>query len=199
MRRHVGFAIGNGASREMLDLNRLKGQGHTIGCNHLYKTWEPSYLVTLDTEITKEVKAVVAAQTPCKWRHITRMWIDGEGEIRRTWLAVDGVAYCPISAINRGWNNNSGVMAAAFLSEVLKAEVVYLIGIDFFRPVPGKANDIYGINTPYAPGLMRVWDRLTSNNPQTEFVRVGEIHERDLEEYAKIDDMKFIEYKDFPY
>ena len=55
------FIIGNGKSREQLDLQRLIGQGCTFGCNALYRDFKPDYilpdyLVAIDPLLIEEIK-----------------------------------------------------------------------------------------------------------------------------------------------
>lgn len=51
----AAFIICNGASRKDFDLNRLKPYP-TFGCNALYREWEPTWLVSIDEGITKEIR-----------------------------------------------------------------------------------------------------------------------------------------------
>ena len=51
----VAFIICNGESRREFDLDRLKPYP-TFGCNALYREWEPTWLVSIDPGITKEIQ-----------------------------------------------------------------------------------------------------------------------------------------------
>jgi hypothetical protein len=197
MQNDVGFAIGNGLSREFFDLDRLRGKGITVGCNYLYKHWAPDYLVTLDHGISETIGKMIADK-PQPWKHLTRYYPDHDN--KRTWLCCNGEPVKPLIEINQGFNNNSGVMAAAYLAEIKRVHTLYLLGIDFFLDVPGRANDLYSRNTRQSAGLSRVWNLLVERNPQTTFIRVGTIHDRDAMFYdTKLIGFDFIDYKDFPY
>ncbi len=55
------FIIGNGKSRQHLDIKRLIGQGCTFGCNALYRDFEPDYilpdyLIAIDPIIIQEIR-----------------------------------------------------------------------------------------------------------------------------------------------
>ena len=39
-----GYVLGNGPSRQHLDLDELKKDGIVYGCNALYRDWEPDFL-----------------------------------------------------------------------------------------------------------------------------------------------------------
>ena len=51
----VAFIIGNGTSRKDFDLNKLRGAGTIIGCNALYREFEPDLLVSIDAGIIEEI------------------------------------------------------------------------------------------------------------------------------------------------
>lgn len=189
----VGFAIGNGISRAGFDLNRLDGRGVTIGCNMIYRHYQPDYIVGLDAEMKTILARYLESGGEKKWKFISRE-LDSQG---RGWITLDGTRLCRINQINDGYNNNSGVMAAGYLAERLKCDTVYMIGIDFFRQVPGKDNDLFSGNAVFAPGIAHVFRRLSRNSPDTNFIRVGEINERDVEFYNSLDGYSFIEYEDF--
>jgi len=52
---NIAFIIGNGKSRESLELNTLRGAGTIFGCNALYRDFEPDFLVAIDDGIITEV------------------------------------------------------------------------------------------------------------------------------------------------
>lgn len=174
----IGFCIGNGTSREGFDLHRLDGHGVTIACNLIYNTYEPNYLVALDVMPKAEIEELIEFGWPRDWLYITReQQVEG---IRGTWFTCEGVPFAARNQLNGGANNNSGVVAAAYLAEVLKVEKIYMIGIDFFLPCPDRdSNDLLGPTTTWTPVFTGVWNKLVERNPQTEFVRVGEIKDRD--------------------
>jgi hypothetical protein len=49
------FAIGNGESRQSLDLLKLKPHGKIYGCNALYRDFTPDVLVAVDQSIMHEI------------------------------------------------------------------------------------------------------------------------------------------------
>ena len=49
------FCIGNGQSRNTIDLNKLKPHGKTAGCNGLYRDFAPDILCAVDQAISHEV------------------------------------------------------------------------------------------------------------------------------------------------
>lgn len=55
--KKVGFSLGNGASRELVDLDALRRRipGVIYGCNALYREWTPDALVATDSRMVNEI------------------------------------------------------------------------------------------------------------------------------------------------
>jgi hypothetical protein len=47
--------IGNGKSRQHMNLDKIKEKAWTIGCNALYRDFAPDYLLTIDPHCTHEI------------------------------------------------------------------------------------------------------------------------------------------------
>ena len=47
--------IGNGKSRQHMDLDKIKEKAWTFGCNALYRDFAPDYLLTIDPHCTHEI------------------------------------------------------------------------------------------------------------------------------------------------
>ena len=58
----TAFVIGNGISRQGIDLNLLKKQGQIYGCNALYREFTPDVLVATDRPISEEIQQSGYAQ-----------------------------------------------------------------------------------------------------------------------------------------
>lgn len=171
----IGITIGNGTSREGFDLNLIKGKAITIGCNSLYKDFEPDYLVAIDPVPDKEVREYRTSHQ-VSWKHLgRRLELDGNWGLK---LLCDDVEIYALKELNGGFVNNSGLLATAFMAEILKLRTIYLLGVDFFLGVPGKPNDIYGGNFGFSQNLVDAWNFLIPRNPKTKFYRVGPIPER---------------------
>jgi len=177
------YVIGNGFSRRDIDLTKLSGT--TIGCNEIYKTFVPDYLVALDIEPQKA---------------ITESGVKGFifiAQNQQRWLCRNGVPFVRMDDFLDGRNNNSGVVAAWFAAEILKCDKLFLIGFDFFRPVPrddtrfhfnGKrSNDITNGNywVGPAPFISSSMERIAKEHPGCEVIRVGEIMDWDRQFYEE--------------
>lgn len=195
MTKKIGFVIGNGTSRKGFDLNGLSWLGTTVGCNRIYKDFEPDYLVAIDRHMEDspcdEIEDYIKSGAPRKWRYITRKYLDDWW-----WMTEEGSRVEREMMFNRGFCHNSGMFGALYLSQVKKYDTVYLIGIDFFRPDPDGPNDIYGRNFGTSNGLIKVWNHMFNGAPlrlelekpivnmiESEFVRVGPVKECDAEFY----------------
>lgn len=57
------FVIGNGQTRLELDLENLRGNGKTYGCNYLYEDFVPDVLVAVDTGIAQHIENLGYSKT----------------------------------------------------------------------------------------------------------------------------------------
>jgi len=65
----TAFVLGNGKSRNGIDLFALRKYGEIYGCNALYRDFEPDVLVSTDPAISKEIQM---SGWPRGRRHYTR-------------------------------------------------------------------------------------------------------------------------------
>jgi hypothetical protein len=171
----VAFLIGNGLSRKGFDLESLRGQGHIIGCNWLYRDFTPDTLTMIDTPPQHAIREAMDNDTP--FRRLTQ-------SLGRRHILLDGEIIAHRNEHPGPYFNNSGVMSGWYCGEFLKAQRVYMIGVDFFRPTDAvnengsPTNDIYGINT-IGRHIQHCYNHLARQYSDTEFVRVGPIEERD--------------------
>ena len=68
------FCIGNGESRKVLDLEKLRPHGKIYGCNALYRDFTPDHLSAVDMGIMHEIyNSGYAENNPCLFRDWNRM------------------------------------------------------------------------------------------------------------------------------
>jgi hypothetical protein len=176
----VGFVIGNGTSRVGFNLEWLHGRGVTIGCNFLYRDFTPDYLVALDLAVIEEIEAYREENT------MLSVFLSRHMDHGKNWgqkLLENGAEIYELKYLNGGHINNSGLLSAAYLAEIKGIDTIYLLGIDFFRRVPGGTNDIYSGEIGFSNSLVAAWNMLTERNQKTDFIRVGEIIPSDEEFY----------------
>ena len=187
--------IGNGTSRLGFDLNKLNGV--TLGCNDLYKTYEPTYLIGMDIAQVISIQQFLKQNGPQSWKFVTRAF-DNDPLVPVCWVFEDGKKVVKRKEINGGYINNSGILAAAYAVEVLDVTELYMIGIDFYREVPGKDNGIIHGNHISGRPMVETWNHLVRRNPHARFVRVGPIAEKDKDYfYKKLVGFEYISYEEF--
>jgi hypothetical protein len=117
------FVIGNGISRNSIDLNLLKGKGITYGCNALYRDFTPDVLVALDNRISKEIQnSGYALKNEC---YCLKLLPDSGA------ISIEGKA--------RG---NTGATALLLAINSGKHDTIYLLGFDL-GSLPRENNNCY--------------------------------------------------------
>ena len=176
----IGFVIGNGTSRLGFDLDWLRGKGVTIGCNFIYRDFTSDYLVAVDIAMIDKINAYRETNEMGP-KFLSRRMVHGERWGMK--LLCDGEEIYELKYLNGGLINNSGILATAFLAEILKIDTIYMIGIDFFRRTPEGVNDIYSGEIGYSSNLIPSWNMLPERNRKTDFIRVGPILPSDEDFY----------------
>jgi len=189
--------IGNGISRIGMDLEKLRHLGPLIGCNNLYKDFEPDYLVSVDKVPRFEAKNYMLEHHP-RWKLLTRGAFnnvrDINGKLRTGgpwWLIVETTDEEPIKitaydTIHGITYNNSGFIGAWWALEKLRVNTLYMVGMDFFRPVMDGdvklKNDVYHDDQKcFFPGLVEAWHIIMGKYPLVEHVRIGDVMKADRE------------------
>ena len=134
--KNIAIIIGNGKSREAIDLNTLVGQGTIYGTNALYRDfagWD--YLVAIDDRMIDEIKT--------------------------TSMRLPGKAIFPLEheryEETTGRRGNAGMCA---MREAIRngAGTLYCLGFDFILAGANSVLNVYGGSKNYEPetqaGLM---------------------------------------------
>ena len=120
----AAFVLGNGVSRQSVDLNQLKTLGKVYGCNAIYREFEPDVLVSTDTPISERIQNDGYSQTHV---HYTRKPLPGSGS-RRIMQPYFGYSSGPVAV---GQAAMDGAIA------------IYLVGFDLGPTGTGRFNNIY--------------------------------------------------------
>jgi len=72
------FVLGNGVSRQDVDLNNLKHFGPIYGCNALYRDFTPTALISTDKPISERIQDSGYAKNN---RFYTRRPVPGSGAL----------------------------------------------------------------------------------------------------------------------
>lgn len=165
----VGFAIGNGTSREGFDLEQLRGHGITVGCNGIYTEFTPDIVIALDR--VPRTAILELEERPFKFMTVKK-------DRKHLWL--DDEPVMTVAQVNGGIGKLSGLVACSYLAKTEKCHRVYMFGFDFFRVHPGMTkNDMYHDKILRNKNVHRSFMVLSKACQQTEFVRVGDIHASD--------------------
>jgi len=158
----VAFVLGNGISRQGLDLNQLKPLGRIYGCNAIYREFEPDVLISTDTPISERIQHEGYSKSHV---HYTRKPLPDTGA-RRIAKEYFGFSSGPVAT---GQAAQDG------------AQDIYLIGFDMGPTKIGRFNNVYADTEFYrksagAPTYTGNWVRqlatIMKDYSRVEFFRV---------------------------
>ena len=158
----AAFVLGNGVSRQALDLNQLKTLGTTYGCNAIYREFVPDVLISTDTPISERIQFDSYSQTHV---HYTRKPLPGSGS-RRIAQQYFGFSSGPVAV---GQAALDGAVA------------IYLVGFDMGPTRTGRFNNIYAdtefykkssANPTFAGNWTRQIKQIAKDFSKTSFFRI---------------------------
>jgi hypothetical protein len=158
----AAFVLGNGVSRQAVDLNQLKALGTTYGCNAIYREFVPDVLVSTDTPISERIQHEGYSQTHV---HYTRKPLPDSGSRR---IAQKYFGY------------SSGPVAVS-QAAIDGATAIYLIGFDLGPTRNGRFNNCYAdtefykkssANPTFTGNWVRQLQTIMKDYPKTSFFRV---------------------------
>jgi len=128
-KNHIAIIIGNGKSREEINLESLVGQGAIFGCNALYRDFDGyDYLVAIDERMINEIT-------------VTEKRITGQ-----TIFPPEQERYEETT----GRRNNAGMVA---MREAIKQghTMLYCLGFDFILEGQDSISNVYKDSKNYEP------------------------------------------------
>jgi hypothetical protein len=183
----MAFVLGNGISRQDIDLTKLTEHGPIYGCNALYKEFSPSVLVATDRPISEQIQSTGYSLQHCFY---TRNPRPGQGARR----IPD--AY---------WKHSSGPAAVGIAAEA-GHNTIYLLGFDMGPTGNNKFNNVYADTEFYkastaAPTYTKNWVQqilqIVYNFPNTEFVRVHGTTTATVPEFQNISNLTAMSMLEF--
>jgi hypothetical protein len=161
----TAFVLGNGLSRAPVSVEQLKQHGKIYGCNALYRTFAPDYLVAVDIKMVLEI-------AKAGYQHRHAVWTNPN----RTYEKITNLNYFSPS---KGWSSGP---TALWLASQHQYERIYILGFDYRGTNEGKQfNNMYADTANYKKSTDSAtffgnWLRQTASvlkdNPKIEFVRV---------------------------
>jgi hypothetical protein len=180
------FVLGNGVSRQLVDLNNLRHLGQIYGCNALYRDFVPDVLVSTDKPISTRIQDSGYAHNN---RFYTRRPVPGNGAN-------------PVPQKYYGYS--SGPIAAS-IAALDGAVVIYLVGFDM-GPVSNHFNNVYADTEFYKkssapPTFTGNWARqltqIMRDFSNTAFVRVMSVTTAPVADFADVRNFRTMSMEDF--
>lgn len=162
----TAFVLGNGTSRLRLNLLELRGRGTIIGCNALYREFDPDYLVAVDTKMVNEIIAAGYHKDHQVWTNPNK--------------GINSKKNINFFSPHRGWS--SGPTALWFACNLGHKEV-YFFGFDY-QGNNGKFNNVYADtfnykkssdSATYFGNWLNQTERTIKENRGINFYRIAEV------------------------
>ena len=180
------FVLGNGVSRQQVDLSNLRHLGKIYGCNALHRDFVPDVLVSTDKPISTRIQDSGYAHNN---RFYTRRPVPGNGAN-------------PVPQKYYGYS--SGPIAAS-IAALDGAVVIYLVGFDM-GPVSNHFNNVYADTEFYKkssapPTFTGNWARqltqIMRDFSNTAFVRIMGNTTAPIEDFASSRNFRTMSMEDF--
>ena len=181
------FVLGNGISRQLIDLNLLKTLGRVYGCNAIYREFAPDVLISTDLPISERIQHEGYGRTHV---HYTRKPLPDSGSMR-------------ISQQYFGYSSGPAAVGQAALDG---ARAIYLIGFDMGPTRTGRFNNIYAdtefykkssANPTFTGNWVRQIRQIAKDFPKASFFRVVGDTTADLSDLRSIANMAHLPIADF--
>jgi hypothetical protein len=158
----IAFVLGNGISRQSVDLENLRPRGKIYGCNALYRDFVPDVLIATDRPIAEHIQH---SGYPVDHKFYTRKPINGLGAL---------------SVPKQYYGYSSGPIATG-LAALDQHSTIYIIGFDMGPTTTKQFNNVYADTEFYrkstaAPVFTGNWIKqmcqIAQDFSKTQFVRV---------------------------
>lgn len=145
----VAICIGNGESRQFLNLHKLKEQATLIGCNAIHRDINVDHIVCCDKRMVAEVLAHKKSKIPFIYTRERYYQDYNKLESKKRVVRLPDLPYQGTYKVDQPEHWGSGPYAVLLASE-LGFKTVYMIGFDLY----GKGyqvNNIYKNTNCYLP------------------------------------------------
>lgn len=183
----AAFVLGNGVSRQQIDVDVLLKLGPVYGCNALYRTHTPTVLVATDKPISQQIQKSGYAKNN---RFYTRR---PEPD--------SGAQTVPI----KYFGFSSGPIATS-LAAIDQHNPIYMLGFDMGPNESGRFNNIYADTEFYKkseamPTYSGNWVKqvitVFKDHPNQRFIRVHGKTTAEILEFAPIYNLEKLDIADF--
>ena len=186
-RSTAAFVLGNGISRQSIDLQQLRSLGQIYGCNAIYKEFECDVLISTDTPISERIQQEGYSQTHV---HYTRKPLPSSGARR-------------IAQQYFGYSSGPVAVAQAALDG---AVAIYLLGFDMGPTRTGRFNNCYADTEFYkkssaVPTFTGNWVRqlqtIMKDFPKISFFRIQGDTTAEIRELLAIPNLVHVDLTEF--
>jgi len=184
------FVLGNGLSREPIDPNDMSKIGPVYGCNALYRTFSPDYLVAVDVKMILEINKA-------GYQHNNEVWTNPN----KAYGAMQNLNFFKPS---KGWSSGP---TALWLAAQHGHRNIFILGFDYKGLENGtKFNNIYADTKNYKQSrdgatFFGNWLRQTKsvieNHKDINFYRVIAPDNYRPDELNKLNNLTTIDIKNF--
>lgn len=190
VKSNLAFVLGNGVSRKSIRPEDLKPLGKIYGCNALYRSFIPDYLIAVDARMVIEI-------TRTGYQLQNQLWTNPN----RSYRNIDGLNLFNPS---KGWSSGP---TALWLASQHKYKEIYILGFDLQGKENGRYfNNIFADTVNYKKSSDRAtfygnWLKQTvitvTENPEINYVRVIDDDAFVPKEMINIKNLKHITVRDF--
>lgn len=188
--KKAAFVLGNGTSRQSINPQILYSYGKIYGCNALYRSFAPDFLVAVDVKMILEIHK-------SRYQEKNIVWTNPN----KSYNHIKGLNFFSPS---KGWSSGP---TALWLASQHHYETIYILGFDFTGLDNNtKLNNIYANTMNYKKSndgatFYGNWMRQTKNviheNKDIQFVRVIAPDNYSPEELNTFDNYSEILVEDF--
>ena len=184
----IAFVLGNGTSRQPVDVEEIAKIGKIYGCNALYRTFAPDYLIAVDVKMILEI-----AKSGYQKKHT--VWTNPN-------KAYGGISNLNTFQPSKGWSSGP---TALWLASQHRYEKIFILGFDY-KGLGNKFNNLYADTVNYKKSqdsatFFGNWLRQTKNvvqdNPEIQYVRVIAPDNYQPDELNKFRNFSTITVEDF--
>ena len=186
----IAFVLGNGTSRSNISPNELQQLGKVYGCNALYRSFAPDYLIAVDTKMIVEINKTEYQKSNAVWTNPNKLY-----------SSMEGFNFFQPS---KGWSSGP---TALWLATQHSYKTIYILGFDYQGLDSGtKLNNIYADTANYkkstdAATFFGNWSRQTQSviksSTKIKFVRVINKDSYIPKEFSKLDNLSHITVEEF--
>ena len=187
---NTAFVLGNGTSRQHLDLETLRGKGNIYACNAVYRHFEPDVLVAVDPKMVHEIVADGYHHNHTVWTNFNNGYKD----------------YTNLNYFDKSLGWSSGPTALYKASQD-NHKTIYILGFDYMGLNGGKKfNNIYADTRNYKKSQepatyygnwLRQTENVISSNPKIQYYRVTNIGDFCPGQLNNYDNIRNIDYTEF--